>query len=65
LTLAIAVLSEQLRRMQLRRPHFQPLNEEQMGSTFFGDTIAAAPRLVSPRQTQSDRGIDVRARGCA
>jgi hypothetical protein len=44
----------------------QPLNEKQMGSTFTGDTVAAdATRLVAPRQTETDRGIDGRASGCA
>jgi hypothetical protein len=37
-----------------------------MGSTFFGDTVAADfSRRVTSRQIVSDRGIDGRAASCA
>jgi len=39
-------------------------NDEQMGSTFFGDAVAAdAGRPAAPRQPETDRGIDGRASG--
>jgi hypothetical protein len=48
------------------RPRLNRANEEQMGSTFAGDTVAAdAPRLVAPPQSKTDRGIDGRVSGCA
>jgi len=41
-------------------------NDEQMGSTFFGDAVAAgAGRSAAPRQPETDRGIDGRAGGYA
>jgi hypothetical protein len=40
------------------------INEEQMGSTFFG-VAAAGSRLAAPQQSETDRGIDGRVSGCA
>jgi hypothetical protein len=41
-------------------------NDQQMGSTFFGDAAAAdAARSVAPQQLRTDRGIDGRAGGHA
>jgi len=41
-------------------------NDEQMGSTFLGDVVAAsAGRSAAPRQPETDRGIDGRAGGYA
>jgi hypothetical protein len=51
---------------ELQALTLQPANEEQMGSTFSGNTAAAdAPRLVAPQQIRTDRGIDGRADSCA
>jgi hypothetical protein len=39
-------------------------DDEQMGSTRFGDAIAAnVARPAAPQQIETDRGIDGRARG--
>jgi len=41
-------------------------DDEQMGSTFFGDAVAAdAGRPAAPRQPETDCGIDGRASGNA
>jgi hypothetical protein len=58
-------------RMRMLRSFLQPAttttgNDEQMGSTFFGDAVAAgAGRCAAPRQPETDRGIDGRAGGYA
>jgi hypothetical protein len=40
-------------------------DDEQMGSTFFGDAIAAdAARPAAPQRIETDRGIDDRVSGC-
>ena len=42
-----------------------PPNEEQMGSTFFGDVGACdTARPAAPQQIETDRGIDGRVSGC-
>jgi hypothetical protein len=44
--------------------HLNP-NDEQMGSTLFGDVIAAdAAGPAAPRHIETDRGIDGRVSGC-
>jgi hypothetical protein len=41
-------------------------NDEQMGSTIFGDALVAnGARPAAPQRIETDRGIDGRVSGCA
>jgi hypothetical protein len=62
--MAIAMLSERLRRMQLHWPRFQPLNEADGQYLVRRYDRGCAPAR-SATTNQSDRGIDGRVRGCA
>jgi hypothetical protein len=66
LTLSTAVHSCRIDDwVHMLRPYI-PRNEEQMGSTFFGGTVAVyTTRPAPPQMTETDRGIDGRASGCA